>query len=104
MLRDSGGSWEWKFSGKATSNEAIALSGAMYAEGKLIRDCSVQMTLATPASTSLAAKAKSTPQLTQPASTAAATSKPINIEKSVQNIVPTTALGAVRISVCEALG
>lgn len=93
--RDSGGTWEWKFSGKATSNEAIALSGAMYAEGKQIRDCSVQMSLAMPASTSLAAKAKKAAE-TQSALQAQSSAQVKSKENMPQTGTSTTQIAAIK--------
>lgn len=85
--RDNGGSWEWKFTGKATSNESIALDGAMLADGKQIRDCSIKMSLTAPAASSLVAKAKSASATTPTAAVPANSTKFTVPEKPTQSAI-----------------
>jgi len=87
--RDNGGSWEWRFTGKATSNESIALDGAMLAEGKQIRDCSIKMSLIAPASTSLVSKAKNATAVTPPVAASISSAKVSTAEKPTQSTVST---------------
>lgn len=56
--RDNGDAWEWKLSSTIIQAEKIALSGAMFANSKQIRDCKIEMTrvtVATPIATPQAA-------------------------------------------------
>lgn len=86
--RDSGGSWEWKFVGKAISNDSISLDGAMFSEGKQIRDCSIKMNLTMPAATSLAEKSKTIPVVTPPVQVSTSSAKVALAEKPTQAAVP----------------
>lgn len=86
--RNSGANWDWKFVGKAVSNDSISLDGAMFSEGKQIRDCSIKMSLTMPATISLAEKAKAVPIVTPSAGASISSAKVALAEKPIQAAVP----------------